>query len=91
MTDRAFEPTESDPFAAVFGAPAEKTSPPSVATDDDDDNPFAKVMPRPVAEPVSTFGAFGRGAARRVVRCRPSGRCRPSVPALSLAARLVLL
>jgi hypothetical protein len=64
MTDRAFEPADSDPFAAVFGTSTEKTSPPSVATDDDDDNPFAKVMPRPVAEPISSLGAFGRGAAR---------------------------
>jgi hypothetical protein len=65
MTDRAFESTDSDPFAGVFGAPAEKApSKPVFALDDDDDNPFAKVMPRPVAEPVSTFGAFGRGAAR---------------------------
>jgi hypothetical protein len=65
MTDRIFEPTESDPFANIFGASTEKASSnPAFAPDEDDDNPFARVMPRPVAEPISTLGAFGRGVAR---------------------------
>lgn len=62
MTDRAFEPPNPDPFAQVL-APKEPTN------DNDADNQFASIMPKPVkaTDQSSTLGAAARGFEKSII------------------------